>query len=66
MKTSLSDEEIRSTAAPLDVSLAHFMKRFPEIQALPPAERPDFMFPKIFGSIRAEPMLADLLPIARD
>src|SRR3982751_2843925 len=29
MKTSLSDPEIRSTAAPLEASLARFMKRFP-------------------------------------
>jgi hypothetical protein len=38
----------------------------PEIAALPPAERPDFLFAKFFGPRRAEPMLADLVPIVED
>lgn len=38
----------------------------PEIVALPPAERPDHMFSLLFGPRRAEPMLADLLPIAEE
>jgi UDP:flavonoid glycosyltransferase YjiC (YdhE family) len=36
----------------------------PEIAALPPAERPDHLFQLVFGPRRAEPMLADLMPIA--
>ena len=35
----------------------------PAIAALPPAERPDHLFALIFGPRRAEPMLADLVPI---
>jgi UDP:flavonoid glycosyltransferase YjiC (YdhE family) len=35
----------------------------PEIAALPPAERPDHLFSHVFGPRRAEPMLADLIPI---
>ena len=37
----------------------------PEVAALPPAERPDFMFALRFGRMRAGPMLTDLLPIVR-
>ena len=35
----------------------------PEIAALPPAERPDHLFALVFGPLRAQPMLTDLLPI---
>lgn len=38
----------------------------PEIAALPPAERPDHLFQLVFGPRRAEPMLADLMPIAEE
>ena len=38
----------------------------PEITALPPPERPNFMFAKIFGAWRAEPMLADLVPLVEE
>lgn len=37
-----------------------------EIAALAPAERPDHLFPHVFGPRRAEPMLADLMPIAEE
>ena len=43
-----------------------FEERFPEVRDLAPPDRPDFMFPRLFGPIRAGPMLDDLLPIARD
>lgn len=43
-----------------------FNRRYPGIQALPPPERPDCMFLRLFGAVRAPAMLADLLPIARD
>jgi UDP:flavonoid glycosyltransferase YjiC (YdhE family) len=46
-------------------SFGELNRRFPEIEALPPPERPDFMFPRLFGSVRTAPMLADVLPIAR-
>src|SRR3954465_13137558 len=35
----------------------------PEIAALPPPERPHHLFAIVFGPLRAEPMLADLVPI---
>jgi UDP:flavonoid glycosyltransferase YjiC (YdhE family) len=38
----------------------------PEVAALPPAERPDHLFHLNFGPRRAEPMLADLMPIAEE
>jgi UDP:flavonoid glycosyltransferase YjiC (YdhE family) len=42
------------------------LERYPEIASVPPAERPDLLFSKIFGPERAAPMLADLLPLARE
>jgi UDP:flavonoid glycosyltransferase YjiC (YdhE family) len=42
------------------------LERYPEVASLPPAERPNFLFSKIFGPERAAPMLEDLLPLARD
>lgn len=36
----------------------------PEILALPPDQRPQLMGPKLFGTVRAATMLADLKPIA--
>jgi UDP:flavonoid glycosyltransferase YjiC (YdhE family) len=50
-----------------DAAWAEFERHFlPQVQALPPPKRPDFMFPRLFGPLRAAPMLDDLLPIARD
>jgi UDP:flavonoid glycosyltransferase YjiC (YdhE family) len=49
-----------------DAGMAEFARRFPEVRDLPPPDRPEFMFPRLFGSVRAAPMLDDLLPIARD
>ena len=46
--------------------MARFAERFSaEAQALPPQDRPLFMFPRLFGTVRAGPMLADLLPVVR-
>jgi UDP:flavonoid glycosyltransferase YjiC (YdhE family) len=42
------------------------LERYPEIASVPPAERPDLLFAKIFGPERAAPMLDDLLPLARE
>jgi UDP:flavonoid glycosyltransferase YjiC (YdhE family) len=63
----LQGEGFEATAAGLgpDDAFAELDRRFPEVRALPPADRPDFMFPKVFGTIRTGPMLADLLPTAR-
>jgi UDP:flavonoid glycosyltransferase YjiC (YdhE family) len=44
---------------------AQFLSGHPEINELPPHERPDFMFGKLFGEISAPPALADLLPIVK-
>jgi hypothetical protein len=38
----------------------------PDVADLPVAERSNFMFARFFGPRRAEPMLADLLPIVED
>jgi UDP:flavonoid glycosyltransferase YjiC (YdhE family) len=42
---------------------AEYRRRYPEALSLPPAERPEHMFPKIFGEISAPLMVADLLPV---
>jgi UDP:flavonoid glycosyltransferase YjiC (YdhE family) len=42
---------------------AELARRFPEIQSLPPAERPERMFGAMFGRIAAPAMLADLEPV---
>lgn len=46
--------------------LAEAFRRFPEVNSLPPEERPSFLFSKLFGVVRAGPMVADLLPLVRD
>src|SRR4029077_3313270 len=40
-----------------------YRRRFPEALGLPPSSLPDHMFPKLFGSISAPPMLEDLLTL---
>lgn len=44
---------------------AQYGRRHPEISDLPPQDRPDFGFSKLFGEISAPAALADLLPIVR-
>ena len=39
------------------------LARHPEIAALPPRERPDHLFAKVFGPERCGPILTDLLPL---
>ena len=46
--------------------MAEFARRFPECELLPLPERPDFMFARLFGTVRAAPMLADLVPVAKE
>jgi UDP-N-acetylglucosamine transferase subunit ALG13 len=65
----LEAEGFRAVAAGLGEAegMARFAERFSaEAQALAPQDRPLFMFPRIFGSVRAGPMLADLLPVVRE
>jgi UDP:flavonoid glycosyltransferase YjiC (YdhE family) len=56
-------------AAPCGLSgpsaMSEFTRRFPEIEQLAPQERPEFMFPRLFGAVRAGPMLSDVLPVAQ-
>lgn len=63
----LERDGFAATPAGLDErdGMVEFGRRFPEFGALAPPARPDFMFSRLFGSVRAEPMLRDLEPIAR-
>jgi len=62
----LEREGFQAAAAGLSrpEGMEEFLRRFPEFELLPQTERPDFMFPLVFGAVRAAPMLADLIPIA--
>src|SRR5712692_8566157 len=57
-------------AAPCGLSeeagMAEFRERFPELGSLPRPKWPDFMFPRLFGAVRAPHMLAELLPVAKE
>lgn len=57
---------IAALAAGLDepTGKGEFDHRFPEVQELPREQWPDFMFPRLFGRVRAPRMLEDALPIA--
>jgi UDP:flavonoid glycosyltransferase YjiC (YdhE family) len=44
--------------------IAEFHRRHPEAGAVAPDALPDFMFPRLFGAVRAAAMLHDLGPIA--
>jgi UDP:flavonoid glycosyltransferase YjiC (YdhE family) len=48
-----------------DVPWAEFERRFPGIREMASSEQLAFAFSRVFGEVRAEPMIADLLPIAR-
>ena len=63
----LEREGIATAVAGLDdgVAMSMFYERYPEVSDVPPPERSDFMFPRLFGPVRAEAMLADLVPAAR-
>lgn len=50
---------------PASAGRSALLAQFPEIAALPPAEQPDQMFPKLFGATYAPVTLADLLPVIR-
>jgi len=63
----LEREGIATAVAGLDdgVAMSMFYERYPQVSEVPPPERSDFMFPRLFGAVRAEAMLADLVPAAR-
>jgi UDP:flavonoid glycosyltransferase YjiC (YdhE family) len=46
-------------------AMAEFYRRFPEVKSVPPPQRSDFMFPRLFGLVRFAPMLADLARVAK-
>ena len=60
----LEREGIETSAAGLSErdGMSELNRQFPEIQAMPPSERPNYMFPRLFGTVRAASMLVDLLP----
>jgi UDP:flavonoid glycosyltransferase YjiC (YdhE family) len=64
----LEREGIRTSVAGLDdaAATARFFEEYPEVQSVPPPERSDFMFPRLFGIVRAPVMSVDLLPVARE
>ena len=63
----LQRDGFQATPAGLDerAGMAKAIRRFPEIHEMLGAEKADFMFPRLFGTVRAEAMLTDLLPAAR-
>jgi UDP:flavonoid glycosyltransferase YjiC (YdhE family) len=54
---------VRAAGPDSATSVQDVVRRSPEIAALPPQERPDHVFAKVFGSVRAQPMLRDLQPV---
>ena len=42
------------------------LRQFPGLRELPPPERPEHMFAKLFGALMAPPMLAGLGPVAHE
>jgi len=55
---------VHASGPGLGESLQELHRRFPDVRSLPRTEWPNFMFPRLFGTVRAAPMLSDLLPIA--
>ncbi len=49
----------------LGTAIGEYRRRYPESAALPPAQVPEHMGPKLFGEIAAPIMLLELLPLAR-
>lgn len=64
----LSREGFRAVAAGLGEreTMAELYRLFPEIASLTPSERPEYMFPRLFGTVRARAMLRDLAPAAEE
>ena len=62
--TALRDRGFDAVPAGIfDVAPSPLRNPPPEIAALPPAERPDHLFALVFGPLRAQPMLTDLMAI---
>jgi UDP:flavonoid glycosyltransferase YjiC (YdhE family) len=63
----LEGEGIKTSVAGLDdgIAMARFFDQYPEVESVPPPDRSDFMFPRLFGSVRAPIMLTDLMPLAQ-
>ena len=55
--------EAYAAGLPEGITSKGLEERYPDLMALPAAERPMFLFAKIFGPDRAGPMLDDLLPV---
>lgn len=45
---------------------ADTVRLYPHLLELPPADRPDVLFGKLFGALMAPPMLTGLVPVAHD
>jgi UDP:flavonoid glycosyltransferase YjiC (YdhE family) len=48
-----------------DIPWAEFEQRFPGLREMASSDRPELAFARVFGAARAEPMIEDLLPLAR-
>ena len=59
---------LRAAALPFPppVYPADIIRRFPELREHSPAERPEYMFAKLFGATHAPPMLAGLVPLVEE
>jgi UDP:flavonoid glycosyltransferase YjiC (YdhE family) len=64
----LEREGFRTSAAGLGEreGMAELDRQFPEIRTLAPSERPEYMFPRLFGAVRAAAMLDGLMPAAKE
>jgi UDP:flavonoid glycosyltransferase YjiC (YdhE family) len=64
----LEREGFETRVAGLDdgIAMKTFGERYPEAADVPPPEKADYMFPRLFGVVRAETMLDDLVPVAQD
>lgn len=64
----LAQAGIEARAAGFDepTGKGEFDRRFPEVLDLPREQWPDFMFPRLFGRVRAPQMLDDAMPIAEE
>jgi UDP:flavonoid glycosyltransferase YjiC (YdhE family) len=58
--------EARAAGLAEGATSENMIERFPELLTMTESERPEFAFSKIFGTPSAAPMLAELLPVARE
>ncbi len=56
--------DVVSIAGRAPINPQEVVRRFPELAQLPPKDRPDAMFGKLFGALATPPMLAGLEPFA--